>query len=49
MEKRKKHLQSLRDLRAPLDHEEILEHSKKVELILKDSLEEKKRDREERM
>ena len=35
MAKRKEHLQSLRDLRQPLNHEELLEHSKRVEEMQK--------------
>lgn len=39
IDKRKKHLQSLRDLRQTLDHDEILERSKKLEEISKEKAE----------
>lgn len=42
IEKRKRHLQSLRELRAPLDHDEIVEHSKKTEELAKERLEVRK-------
>lgn len=49
MEKRKRHLQSLRDLHKPLNHEEILEHGKKFEETLKEKLEKKRKEREEQI
>lgn len=42
IEKRKKHLQSLRDLRQPIKFDEIEEHSKKFEELAKKKTEEKK-------
>eukprot|EP00347_Sterkiella_histriomuscorum_P020948 403335841 len=45
IEKRKRHLQSLRDLRQPLNREEILEHGKKMDDIVKEKQEERKKSR----
>lgn len=45
IEKRKLHLKSLRDLHKPLNHEEILEHSKKMEELSKEKLEKRKIER----
>lgn len=45
IEKRKRHLQSLRDLRQPLNRDEILEHSKKMDEIVREKAEERKNKR----
>jgi hypothetical protein len=45
IEKRKRHLQSLRDLRQPLNHDEIQEHAKKMDEIVKEKAERRKQDR----
>lgn len=45
IDKRKRHLQSLRDLRQPLNRDEILEHSKKMDEIVKEKAEERKNKR----
>mmetsp|Transcript_524 Transcript_524/g.575 ORF Transcript_524/g.575 Transcript_524/m.575 type:complete len:82 (+) Transcript_524:675-920(+) len=47
MEKRKKHLASLRNLHAPMDKDEILEHSRKMEEKAKELFEKKKKERED--
>ena len=43
MEKRKQHLQSLRDLRQPLDFEMLAEHSKRVDELQKYNTEKAKK------
>ncbi|CDW82839.1 UNKNOWN [Stylonychia lemnae] len=48
IEKRKKHLQSLRELHQPIDRSDILEHSRKMEEIVREKVEERKRDRMQR-
>ena len=45
MEKRKKHLQSLRDLRQPIKEGELDEHSKKFEELVKIKTEQRKENR----
>jgi hypothetical protein len=49
IDKRKRHLRSLRDLHKPLDHEDILEHSKKIDEIVKEKVEIRRKEREERI
>lgn len=45
IEKRKLHLKSLRDLHKPINHDELLEHSKKMEELTKEKLEKRKTER----
>ena len=46
MEKRKRHLQSIRELKlAPIDHEEMVEHGKKVEEMAREKAEQRKQHR----
>lgn len=45
MDKRKKHLQSLRDLRLPLNHEELIEHAKKMDDLVNEKVEKRKKER----
>lgn len=43
IEKRKKHLQSLRELKPSINHDELVEHSKKIDEIAKEKFEERKK------
>ncbi len=44
-EKTLKQLQSLKNLHQPLDHEDLMEHAKKVDEMLKEKTEKKKEKR----
>lgn len=49
VEKRKDHLKSMRELNKPQNHEELLEHSKKVEELTKATIEKRKAERAEKI
>eukprot|EP00347_Sterkiella_histriomuscorum_P011753 403371232 len=48
IEKRKKHLQSLRELHQPIERSELYEHSRKMEEIVKEKIEWRKHERRNR-